>query len=141
MAPLKCSFALLAILLLQNVCFSLRITKLSSSRSALRGDNVKLKPSLSSDSTQSSTLSLSATKIKDDVSMKEVENSSIALVAGTTIGAGVLALPSVSYEVGFLPSLGGLLIAWLIMCSSSLSIAEISANLAKQDAAAAAGPC
>ena len=66
--------------------------------------------------------------------MKDLENNSIALVAGTTIGAGVLALPSVSYEVGFLPSLIGLLVAWLIMCSSSLSIAEVSANLARQDA-------
>ena len=66
--------------------------------------------------------------------MKDLENNSIALVAGTTIGAGVLALPSVSYEVGFLPSLMGLLVAWLIMCSSSLSIAEVSANLARQDA-------
>ena len=45
----------------------------------------------------------------------------------------MLALPSVSYEAGFFPSLGGLLIAWLIMCSSSLSIAEVSANLAKEN--------
>ena len=73
-------------------------------------------------------------KVDDAALRLEAENSAIALVAGTTVGAGVLALPSVSYEVGFFPSLGGLVIAWLVMVSSSLSIAEVSANLAKQDA-------
>ena len=61
------------------------------------------------------------------------ENSAVALVAGTTIGAGVLALPNVSYEVGFVPASFALVASWLIMCISSLLIAEVSTNLAKQD--------
>ena len=61
------------------------------------------------------------------------EKSSIALVAGTTIGAGVLALPNVSYEVGFVPSVFALVGSWIVMSISSLLIAEVGTNLAKED--------
>lgn len=61
------------------------------------------------------------------------ERSAISLVAGTTIGAGVLALPNVSYDVGFFPSAVALIASWMVMTLSSLLMAEISTNLAKAD--------
>jgi len=51
-----------------------------------------------------------------------------ALVAGTTIGAGILALPTATAPSGFLPSSTALCIAWLYMTISGLLIAELSIN-------------
>lgn len=51
-----------------------------------------------------------------------------ALVAGTTVGAGILALPAATAPVGFLPSTGAMAIAWLYMTMSGLLIAELSIN-------------
>jgi len=51
-----------------------------------------------------------------------------ALIAGTTIGAGVLALPTATAPCGFLPSSAALLIAWAYMTISGLLIAELSIN-------------
>ncbi|KAJ8900761.1 hypothetical protein NDN08_000062 [Rhodosorus marinus] len=51
----------------------------------------------------------------------------IALVAGTTVGAGVLALPAVTREGGFLPSTALLLGAWLYMSTTGNLIAEATA--------------
>lgn len=51
-----------------------------------------------------------------------------ALVAGTMIGAGVLALPTATVAAGFLPSSVGMTIAWAFMTMSGLLIAELSLN-------------
>lgn len=51
-----------------------------------------------------------------------------ALVAGTTIGAGVLALPTSTAAAGFLPSTAGMGIAWFYMTMSGLLIAELTLN-------------
>ena len=51
-----------------------------------------------------------------------------ALVAGTTIGAGVLALPTATAPAGFLPSSAALCVAWFYMTISGLLIAELSIN-------------
>ena len=51
-----------------------------------------------------------------------------ALVAGTTVGAGVLALPSATAAAGFLPSSAALIAAWAYMTMSGLLIAELSLN-------------
>ncbi len=51
-----------------------------------------------------------------------------ALIAGTTIGAGILALPTATAPVGFLPSTVGLLIAAGYMVVSGLLIAELAIN-------------
>jgi tyrosine-specific transport protein len=53
---------------------------------------------------------------------------SAALVAGTTVGAGVLALPAATVSAGFLPSTTALLVAWVIMTASGLFIAELTLN-------------
>jgi tyrosine-specific transport protein len=52
----------------------------------------------------------------------------LALVAGTTVGAGVLALPSATVAAGFLPSTVALGVAWFYMTMSGLLIAELSLN-------------
>jgi len=54
--------------------------------------------------------------------------SAAALVAGTTIGAGVLALPTATAPAGFLPSSAALIVAWFYMTISGLLIAELSIN-------------
>jgi len=59
--------------------------------------------------------------------------SAVALVTGTTVGAGVLALPSTTAASGFLPSTLGLLAAWIFMASTGLLFAEIATNLVKED--------
>ncbi|MEL7332581.1 MAG: aromatic amino acid transport family protein [Cyanobacteria bacterium J06560_2] len=52
---------------------------------------------------------------------------SAALIAGTTIGAGILAVPAVTLPVGIVPSTVVMVGAWLYMVVSGLLIAE--ANL------------
>lgn len=51
-----------------------------------------------------------------------------SLVAGTMVGAGILALPTATAPVGFLPSTGAMGIGWLYMTMSGLLIAELSIN-------------
>eukprot|EP00980_Cylindrotheca_fusiformis_P024953 scaffold12769_cov141-Cylindrotheca_fusiformis.AAC.13 len=51
-----------------------------------------------------------------------------ALVAGTTVGAGVLALPAATAPIGFLPSTAAMGVAWAYMTMSGLLIAELSIN-------------
>mmetsp|Transcript_20848 Transcript_20848/g.47315 ORF Transcript_20848/g.47315 Transcript_20848/m.47315 type:complete len:493 (+) Transcript_20848:1308-2786(+) len=51
-----------------------------------------------------------------------------ALISGTTIGAGVLALPAVAAPAGFLPSSGALILAWAYMAVGGVLLAELSIN-------------
>ncbi len=51
-----------------------------------------------------------------------------SLVAGTMVGAGILALPSATSPVGFLPSTVAMGIGWTYMTMSGLLIAELSIN-------------
>jgi len=51
-----------------------------------------------------------------------------ALVAGTTVGAGILALPAKTLEAGFGPASVALLGAWAYMAVSALLIAEVNVN-------------
>lgn len=50
----------------------------------------------------------------------------ILLVAGTSIGAGMLALPVVSSFAGFFPSLGLLAICWLFLFTTSLLLLDVN---------------
>lgn len=49
-----------------------------------------------------------------------------ALIAGTTVGAGILALPAVTEPAGFLPSTLALVGVWLYALISGLLIAEVN---------------
>jgi tyrosine-specific transport protein len=51
-----------------------------------------------------------------------------SLVAGTMVGAGILALPAATAPVGFLPSTAAMGIGWMYMTISGLLIAELSIN-------------
>lgn len=51
-----------------------------------------------------------------------------ALVAGTTVGAGVLALPAATSSTGFVPSTAALLVAYVFMTMAGLLIAELTLN-------------
>ncbi|MBD2384095.1 amino acid permease [Cylindrospermum sp. FACHB-282] len=53
---------------------------------------------------------------------------STALVAGTTVGAGILALPAVTLPSGVLPSTALLIAVWLYALVSGLLIAEVTLN-------------
>jgi Tryptophan/tyrosine permease family len=44
--------------------------------------------------------------------------NAISLVAGTTVGAGILALPSVAIESGFFPSSAALIGSWVFMVTT-----------------------
>lgn len=51
-----------------------------------------------------------------------------ALISGTTVGAGVLALPQATAEAGFLPSTMAMLTSYVYMTMSGLLIAELTLN-------------
>ncbi|XP_019066771.2 uncharacterized protein [Solanum lycopersicum] len=53
-------------------------------------------------------------------------SSSIFLVAGTTVGAGILAIPAVTQESGFLASAIVCIVCWIYMVVSGLLIAEVN---------------
>ena len=53
---------------------------------------------------------------------------STALIAGTTVGAGILALPAVTLPSGVLPSTALLIGVWLYAVVSALLIAEVTLN-------------
>ncbi|XP_038681400.1 tyrosine-specific transport protein [Tripterygium wilfordii] len=52
--------------------------------------------------------------------------SAIFLVAGTTVGAGILALPAVTQESGFLASAVTCILVWGFMVTTGLLIAEVN---------------
>ncbi|CAK9138814.1 unnamed protein product [Ilex paraguariensis] len=52
--------------------------------------------------------------------------SAIFLVAGTTVGAGILAIPAVTQEAGFLASAVTCILCWAFMVVSGLLIAEVN---------------
>ncbi|WP_413172973.1 amino acid permease [Anabaena azotica] len=54
---------------------------------------------------------------------------STALIAGTTIGAGILALPAVTLPSGILPSTILIIAVWLYTLFSGLLIAEVTLNV------------
>ncbi|KAI5673501.1 hypothetical protein M9H77_13865 [Catharanthus roseus] len=53
-------------------------------------------------------------------------SSSIFLVAGTTVGAGILAIPAVTQESGFLSSAVICILCWIFMVVTGLLIAEVN---------------
>ncbi|GMG99966.1 hypothetical protein Nepgr_001806 [Nepenthes gracilis] len=55
-------------------------------------------------------------------------SSAIFLVAGTTVGAGILAIPAVTKEAGFLASAVACIICWIFMVVTGLLIAEVNIN-------------
>ena len=61
-------------------------------------------------------------------------NSAI-LVAGTTVGAGVLALPEVAAPSGIIPSVIALIITWGFMASTGLLYSEVASNLRRSEGA------
>ncbi|CAN6226452.1 unnamed protein product [Urochloa humidicola] len=54
--------------------------------------------------------------------------SAIFLVAGTTVGAGILAIPAVTQEAGFLASAVTCISCWLYMVVTGLLVAEVNVN-------------
>lgn len=52
--------------------------------------------------------------------------SAIALVAGTTVGAGILALPAMTHPAGFLPSTVMLGVVWVYALVAALLLAEVN---------------
>uniref|UniRef100_A0A0D9X2J7 Amino acid transporter transmembrane domain-containing protein n=1 Tax=Leersia perrieri TaxID=77586 RepID=A0A0D9X2J7_9ORYZ len=54
--------------------------------------------------------------------------SAIFLVAGTTVGAGILAIPAVTQEAGFLASAVTCIFCWIYMVVTGLLVAEVNVN-------------
>ncbi|CAN6993278.1 hypothetical protein Bca4012_048172 [Brassica carinata] len=55
-------------------------------------------------------------------------SSAIFLVAGTTVGAGILAIPAVTQESGFLASAVACILCWAFMVVTGLLVAEVNVN-------------
>jgi tyrosine-specific transport protein len=64
---------------------------------------------------------------------------STALIAGTTVGAGILALPTVTLPSGILPSTTLLIAIWLYTLFSGLLIAEVTLNAMRLEGTASIG--
>jgi tyrosine-specific transport protein len=67
----------------------------------------------------------------NEVSLKHEPGSlvsAVLLIAGTTVGAGILAIPSVTQESGFLASSVACIACWLYMVGSGLLVAEVNVN-------------
>ncbi|KAG9454792.1 hypothetical protein H6P81_007696 [Aristolochia fimbriata] len=67
----------------------------------------------------------------NQVSMKREQgslSSAVFLVAGTTVGAGILAIPAVTQESGFLASAITCVVCWFYMVVTGLLIAEVNVN-------------
>lgn len=60
---------------------------------------------------------------------------STALIAGTTVGAGILALPTVTLPSGVAPSTMLLIAVWLYALISGLLIAEVSLDVMRKEGA------
>lgn len=60
---------------------------------------------------------------------------STALIAGTTVGAGILALPTVTLPSGVAPSTVLLIAVWLYALISGLLIAEVSLDVMRKEGA------
>ncbi|KAL2636264.1 hypothetical protein R1flu_007743 [Riccia fluitans] len=54
--------------------------------------------------------------------------SAAFLVAGTTIGAGILAIPAVTQDAGFLASSATVVTCWLYMVGTGLLVAEVNVS-------------
>ena len=65
--------------------------------------------------------------------------SAAALIAGTTVGAGVLALPAATAGAGFAASSGVLLGSWVFMAAAGLLVAEAAAAAARRTGEADVG--
>ncbi|XP_059665495.1 uncharacterized protein LOC132311559 [Cornus florida] len=53
-------------------------------------------------------------------------SSAVFLVAGTTIGAGILAIPAVTQEAGFVASSVACIVCWVFMVVTGLLVAEVN---------------
>ena len=64
-------------------------------------------------------------------SMKAAGNifSAIALITGSTVGAGMLALPQVTAPAGFVPTTAGLGITWAMLTMEALLLAEVNLDI------------
>eukprot|EP01024_Parvocaulis_polyphysoides_P055679 TRINITY_DN5736_c1_g2_i1.p1 TRINITY_DN5736_c1_g2~~TRINITY_DN5736_c1_g2_i1.p1 ORF type:complete len:520 (+),score=37.80 TRINITY_DN5736_c1_g2_i1:72-1562(+) len=67
-------------------------------------------------------------QIKQNASIGKIFGA-IALVTGSTVGAGILALPTVSAEPGFFPSASVLIGCWAVLSLEALLIAEVNLKL------------
>lgn len=57
----------------------------------------------------------------------------MALIIGSTIGAGILALPDITQEAGFVDSSMGLIGVWAFLVCQALLLAEVNINLRKDE--------
>lgn len=64
---------------------------------------------------------------------------STALIAGTTVGAGILALPAVTLPSGIVPSTSGLIAVWLYALVSGLLVAEVTLNTMRTEGLSSIG--
>ncbi|KAK3246605.1 hypothetical protein CYMTET_43864 [Cymbomonas tetramitiformis] len=108
----------------------------SSSKST--GENVlKAVEELISDQPYTDTLQVPKEKDFDFVSEEsEVKSGTVlgavALITGTTIGAGILALPAAVAPAGFGPSSTVLLAAWTLLLGEALLIAEVNVAIMEE---------
>ena len=56
----------------------------------------------------------------------------VALIVGSTVGAGVLALPAATAEAGILPASGALIGVWILLVCDALLLAEVNVGIMRE---------
>jgi tyrosine-specific transport protein len=100
-----------------SFCFPLRLDIRSASSGTRKLQNLKCSRTLATKTDKDSSCLLDAT----------------FLVSGTTVGAGILALPEVAREPGFILSSVTLIACWIFMSTTGLLLAEVAANIQGKD--------
>ena len=73
-------------------------------------------------------MSKTSQEVKDDSEGGTLWGA-MALIIGSTIGAGILALPDITQDAGFVPSTTGLVSVWAFLVGQALLLAEVNINL------------
>ena len=105
------------------------LTSLNTEKSNDKASSIIDEEIILSKNIKSSLYATSLNENEDDVDDSLDLFSATNLVAGTTVGAGIIALPTYCRPDGFIPSSIGLIAVWVFMVSTGLLIAECSTNL------------
>lgn len=68
-------------------------------------------------------------------------SDAVAIIAGTSIGGGFLALPSLTTPMGFMPAMTGLFVSWAFLALAAMAYAEATMrSIVQQNAARSMDP-
>ena len=133
-SSISSSFSLSSLSLASTSTSSSSRTRTSSARVRVQQpetDDLVVVTDDSPDSLLGDTDAATSTSISADADEDEPKTlwGAMALIIGSTIGAGILALPDISQDAGFVASTGGLVGVWAFLVAQALLLAEVNINI------------